>query len=136
MNEIEALLDLLPRLEDPERSFAPIIHEPGVSGRTDSRDDLDSPWVEWPGILDELAGAIRASDLIQDFDWMSWDAEGRRYYEDPALLKAANLDTVRKLLTLHLSINQAVTGHLAGVCSSGHMQAVLRRLRELVQADA
>lgn len=135
MNEIEALLDLLPRLEDPERSFAPIIHEPGVSGRTDSRDELDAPWVEWPKILDELAAAIRASGLIQDFDWMSWDAEGRRYYEDPALLKTADLDTVQQLFTLHLGINQAVTGHLAGVCSNGHIQAVLRRLRELVRAD-
>ncbi len=135
MNDIEALLDLLPRLEDPERSFAPIIHEPGVSGRTDSREELDAPWLEWPEILDELAEAIRASGLIQDFDWMSWDAEGRRYYDDPALLKTADLDIVRHLLTLHLSINQAVPGHLAGVCGSGHLQAVLRRLGELVRAD-
>ena len=133
MNEIEALLDLLPRLEDPERSFAPIIHEPGISGKTDSRDELDAPWVEWPKILDELAGAIRASGLIQEFDWMSWDAEARRYYEDPALLNTADLDILGKLLTLHVSIDQAVTGHLAGVCSSGHLQAVLRRLRELVR---
>lgn len=136
MNEIQALLDLLPRLEDPERSFAPIIHEPGDAGRTDSREEQDAPWVEWPGILDELAAAIRTSGLITDFDWMSWDAEGLRYYEDAALLKAADLDTVRKLLTLHLSIDQAVTGHLAGVCSSGHMQAVLRRLRKLSRAGA
>ncbi len=136
MSEIEALLELLPRLEDPESSFAPIIHEPGVSARTDSSDDLDSPWVGWPEILDELADAIRASGLIQDFDWMSWDAEGNRYYQDPALLQASDLDIVRKLLTLHLSIDQAVTGHLAGVCRSGHMQAVLRRLGELVPTDA
>ncbi len=136
MNEIEALLDLLPRLEDPERSFAPIILEPGVSDRTDSRNDLDSPWVEWPKILDELSSAIGASGLIQEFDWMSWDAEARRYYEDPALLNAADLDIVEKLLTLHVSIDQAVIGHLAGVCSSGHMQALLRRLRELVRTDA
>ena len=133
MNEIEALLDLLPQLEDPERSFAPIIHEPGISGKTDSRDELDAPWVEWPKILDELAGAIRASGLIEEFDWMSWDAEARRYYEDPALLNTADLDIVGKLLTLHVSIDQAVPGHLAGVCSSGHMQAVLQRLRELVR---
>ena len=135
MNDIEALLDLLPRLEDPERSFAPIIHEPGGSTRTDSPDGLDDPWVEWPTILSELATAIRASGLIQDFDWMGWDAEGRRYYEEPTLLKAADLDIVEKLLTLHLGINQAVPGHLAGVCRNGHMQAVLRRLRELVRAE-
>jgi Family of unknown function (DUF6508) len=117
-------------------SFAPIIHEPGGSATTDSGNDLDSPWVEWPEILDELATAIRASGLIQDFDWMSWDAEGRRYYDDPALLQAADLDIVRKLLTLHFSIDQAVTGHMAGVCRSGHMQAVLRRLGELVPRGA
>lgn len=132
MNDIEALLDLLPRLEDPERSFAPIIHEPGVSDRTDSRHELDDPWVEWPTIVSELAAAIPASGLVQDFDWMSWDAEGRRYYEDPTLLRTADLDIVEKLLTLHVGINQAVPGHLAGVCSNGHMQAVLRRLQELV----
>ena len=107
----------------------------GRAGGTDSSDELDAPWVEWPEILDELAAAIRASGLIQDFDWMSWDAEGRRYYEDPALLKTADLDIVKKLLTLHLSIDQAVTGHLAGVCSSGHLPAVLRRLEDLVRAD-
>ena len=133
MNEIEALLDLLPRLEDPERSFAPIIHEPGT---TDPSGDLDSPWVEWPGILRELTSAIQASGLMQDFDWMSWDGEAGRHYQDPSLLSTAELDSVGKLLTLHINIERAVPGHLAGVCSSGHLQAVLRRLRELVPKDA
>ncbi|GMR11976.1 MAG: hypothetical protein BMS9Abin29_0162 [Gemmatimonadota bacterium] len=102
----------------------------------DSSNDLDSPWVEWPQVLDELASAIRGSGLIQDFDWMSWDAEGRRYYEDPTLLNSADLDIIGKLLTLHFSLHQAVTSHLAGVCSTGHMQAILRRLAELVPSDA
>ena len=136
MNEVEALLDLLPRLEDPERSFAPIIHAPGESGATGPGDDPEAPWIEWPEIVGALAGAIRASGLMQEFDWMSWDAEARPYYEDPSLLNTVDLDIVQKLLTLHLNIEQAVAGHLAGVCRSGHMQAVLRRLGELVRADA
>ncbi|MEE8147428.1 MAG: DUF6508 domain-containing protein [Longimicrobiales bacterium] len=136
MARTDALLALLPRLEDPERSFTPRIREPGESGDADPGSDPSAPWVEWPEILDELTDAIHAAGLIQDFDWMTWDEEARRYYHDPELLLTADLDIVEKLLTLHVSIDRAVAGHLAGVCTSGHMQAVLRRLREILRADA
>jgi hypothetical protein len=41
--------------------------------------------------------------------------------------------TLRKLLTTHVRADRFVEGHLAGVLESGHMLAILRRLKDIRQ---
>ena len=56
--------------------------------------------------------------------------------DDPAALAAADFDTVRRLLTLHVRADRFNAGHLGAVARSGHLAAVLRRLRALRDAGA
>ena len=46
-------------------------------------------------------------------------------------LETADLTTLRKLLTTHVRADRFSEGHLAGVLQSGHIVAVLRRLRKI-----
>ena len=41
------------------------------------------------------------SDLLYEFAWPKWQKEAEMYFHNPILLEIANLEIIRKLLTLH-----------------------------------
>ena len=69
--------------------------------------------------------------MIIPFDWRSWSEEAERYQMDPEALQAADLLTLRKLLTAHVRAERFAEGHLASVFESGHIAAILRRLKQI-----
>jgi len=68
--------------------------------------------------------------LVLSFDWGAWSHEARRYMNDHLLVASADLETCVKLLTAHLRAERFCDGHLEGVLRSGHITAVLRRLKD------
>ena len=83
----------------------------------------------------EFERTLYRAGFVVRFDWSGWEPEARRYYRDPSLLAAADCATVRRLLTFHVRKNVVCEGHLAGMLREGHIQAVLRRLVDLLDAD-
>jgi len=82
----------------------------------------------------EVDGFIRTlneQNVLVPFDWPSWQEEAQRYRSDPEALAGANLLTLRRLLTTHVRADRFVEGHLASVLESGHITAILCRLREI-----
>lgn len=69
--------------------------------------------------------------IIIVFDWTSWGDEVKRYQAEPEALARANLLTLRKLLTAHIRADRFVEGRLASVLESGHIAAILRRLKQI-----
>jgi len=61
---------------------------------------------------------------------MNWE-EGRAYEADPARLAAADVATLRRLITLHVRADRFVEGHLAAVAADGTLLTLLRRVRDL-----
>jgi len=45
--------------------------------------------------------------------------------------READLQTVRRLLTTRVRKERFCEGHLAGLCESGHIVSVLKRLKQL-----
>ena len=99
-------------------------------------------WVEAEGSLPffrystESAGFVEAlysAGVVFDFDWpnLRWQAEAERLVSDPEALAAADLSTLRKLLTTHVRKERFCEGHLASVLESGHIASVLRRIAKL-----
>jgi len=78
-----------------------------------------------------FGSALHESGLLIRFDWPSWQEEAARLYDDPSLISQANLETIRRLLTTHIRKDRFCQGHLACACESGHIVAVLKRLKEL-----
>ncbi len=106
----------------------------------EKQDDPFGQWVEQEGQflyfsfspeVDEFISTLYKQNMIIPFDWTSWGEEAERYRTDPAALEAADLLTLRKLLTAHVRADRFVEGHLASVFESGHMTAILRRLKQI-----
>lgn len=81
--------------------------------------------------LDQFDKAVYDGGFISSFDWPDWQSEAERYFADPEILHAADLQVIRKLITVHVRKERFCEGHLPAMVSCGHMAAILRRLKEL-----
>lgn len=81
--------------------------------------------------VNEFMGTLYKENIVFSFDWPGWQKEGVKYFNDPELLKSADILTLRKLLTLHLRKERFCSGHFAEMISSGHILNILKRLYEL-----
>lgn len=120
---VEAVLGLLPQLEAAER---PLSRPPPTEGgaiRIEANVEQR--------ILHELRRALYDANLIQSFDWSAWQEVAEGYFETPERLATADLGVIVRLLTLHARKDRFCDGHLGSMCDCGHLQAILRRLRDL-----
>ena len=126
---LDELIALIPDLEDHEGSYG----EHDICAQAGHV--RMGPFIYAP-VLDRILSAIHGSGLTVVFDWPSWQEEAERICAEPGALENADLDTVRRLITLHLRKERFCEGHLAAVCESGLMLRTLRRLMELRDSGA
>ena len=120
LQEIDALLRYLPIFEKQDYQFGQWLEPEG-----------QFPYFSFSPEVDEFIGALRKQGIIIRFDWTSWRKEAERYQTDPKALETADLLTLRKLLTVHVRAERFTEGHLANVFGSGHIIAILRRLKQI-----
>jgi hypothetical protein len=120
LQQINAILKYLPIFEKQDDQFGQWVEQEG-----------QFPYFSFSPEVDEFISMLYKQNMIIAFDWTSWSEEAERYQTDPAALEAADLLTLRKLLTAHVRADRFVEGHLASVFESGHMIAVLRRLKQI-----
>jgi Family of unknown function (DUF6508) len=89
---------------------------------------------EYHPVVHEFLRACYDHGLIQPFNWPAWVREGRRYMNDPRLVASARLATCIKLITASIRYERFCDGHLGEVIKSGHIAAILRRLKQLTDA--
>jgi hypothetical protein len=115
------LLEFIPALEDP--SFCPGGILPlDETGQTDE---------DFQRIVSRLMDACYKNGFVVRFDWEKWEAEGKNYVHHPELLKEADFNALRRLLTWHIRQNRFARNHFAAMTASGHVLAILLRLREV-----
>lgn len=91
------------------------------------------------GATDPVAnflGTLYDHGWIESFDWSAWQDAAARYAASPELVASADADTIRKLLTSHVRKDRECQGHLAAQFESGHILALLRRLKAIAAARA
>jgi len=118
--DIDALLRFLPILE--ANGF--------VFGQWDSQEGT-FPHFNFSAEADRFHHCLYDNNWIVSFDWPGWQAEAERLCASPEMLERADLETIRKLLTLHVRKERFCEGHLLGMFESGHLTNVLRRLRAI-----
>jgi hypothetical protein len=90
------------------------------------------PYFEPSDFLLRFRAACSAGGWVRsDFDWGAWQDEAIKYVQDPDLLAQADVDTIERLLTLHIRRDRFNDGHLAWAVESGHIIAILRRLQDI-----
>jgi hypothetical protein len=119
--EIDVLLTFLPVFSDPD-------FEPASIGEGFTAWGGGSQWsVE----LRMFHRAVFDNGFVYPFDWGSWQERAEELIDNPSLLAEADLQTLRMLLTTHIRKERFCEGHLPMMIRTGHMTALLERLREL-----
>ena|SRR5438105_2001504 len=105
-------------------------------GDTNADGSITVPYFEASDFLLSFVAACSAGRWVRpDFDWGAWQDEAIKYVQDPDLLSQADLDTLERLLTLHIRRDRFYDGHLAWAIESGHITAILRRLQDIRRTD-
>jgi ADP-ribosyl-[dinitrogen reductase] hydrolase len=125
--QIRALIKFLPILEsiNPE-DLAWVVKPPAPA-----KDRLVIGQLEYHPAVHEFMRACYDNGFVQPFDWPAWAKEGGRYINDSELVGTARLNTCIKLITASLRYERFCDGHLGEVIKSGHIAAILRRLKRL-----
>ena len=96
---------------------------------------IDSKYLLYPynysKEIHDFEKVLYDENIVLVFDWGEWQPEAEKIYNNPDLLENADLETLRKLLTLHIRKERFYSGHLANMIKSGHILNILRRLKEI-----
>lgn len=114
--QIDEVLEFLPAFESPGYKFG---------------EWADAGYFSYSPEVDDWIRALYEQNFFLTFDWTRWKEEAQRYRSEPGALETADLLTLRKLLTTHVRADRFVEGHLASVLESGHVTAILRRLKQI-----
>lgn len=120
-DDLRALLDFLPRFEAPGFRAGEMKSEPGTLPFS-----VLNPQIE--RFIDEL----HARGFVYAFDWTDWAPSAREYFERPALLEDATLDTIRRLFFVIVRQERYCEGTILDVFETGFVLAALRRMAKLI----
>ncbi|MBR6011884.1 MAG: hypothetical protein IK060_06065 [Methanomicrobium sp.] len=63
--------------------------------------------------------------------WQDWTGIAETHLGHRELLKEADVETIRKILTVHVRIDRLFPGDIADIISKGYMFAIFKRIEEL-----
>jgi len=111
--------------------FLPIFEKQSFSAGEVVANKGEFPYVNYSPEVREFIRTLDEYGLIRPFDWGSWQNEATRYFNDPSQLDSADLETLSKLLTLHIRKERFCEGHLKHMFGSGHIVEILKRLQTI-----
>lgn len=117
--------------------YLPVLETAGAAGRwkggeKDEKGVIQMPWFDYSGEVISFIRACYENDWVDSsFNSVEWQDNARRYAETTDLVAGATLETVRRLLTVHLRKDRFVEGHLAWAIENGHLAAILRRFQHI-----
>jgi len=89
--------------------------------------------VEYHPMVQSLIEALHESNLIQPFDWPSWQKKAEEYYRGSKSIESVEFETCIKLLTTHVRKDRFCSGHFGAMVKAGHIQRILKRLATLCE---
>ena len=89
------------------------------------------PYARLASEVDGLIQALYDNGWVEPFDWSEFQDEAIGYFENPSRLETAGLETIRKVLTLHVRKDRFCDGHFLEMLEARQIQAILRRLETL-----
>ena len=122
---IDKLLKFLPIFEQKEYEFAKAEGGKSEDGTT------TLPYYVYSTEVLEFEKAMYDENFLYSFDWTKWQKQAEQLCADPEAVKSADLLTIRKLLTTHIRKERFCEGHLLLVLESGHINNILKRLKEI-----
>jgi hypothetical protein len=116
---------------DSVLAFLPVFERPGFSAGEIVSEKGKCPYVDYSPDVHAFIRTLYDCGWIRLFDWGSWQNEAIRYFGDSSQLDSADLNTLSKLLTLHVRKERFCEGNLFAMIENGYIVAILKRLRTI-----
>lgn len=116
-------------------SFLPVFLSEGFSAGNVVEEEGHFPYFKYIDEVRQFTDTLYQNGWIIEFNWPEFQDEAIQYYQHPDLLDSADIETLRKLLTLNVRKDRFCEGHLADMIENGHIAAILKRLRDISNGD-
>ncbi len=120
IQSLDRVLAFLPLFEDQDSKFYDVATDFSSS----------EPYI-YTNEVNKFIKILYSQEFVIPFDWSAWQDEAAKFVEQPKLLESAELTTLQKLLTIHVRKERFCSGHLAAMIDSGHILAILKRLKQI-----
>ena len=132
LQETEGLLPIKAKQIDALLPFLDRFEEVGFSAGSWKMPEGQFPWFDFNEVVMEFNQALYDNGWVTPaFDWTEWQESAKKFVDSPKKIEKADATTIQKLLTTHSRADRFCEGHLASMFESGHIVALLRRLREI-----
>lgn len=122
---VDPLVGFLPTFADP--TFAPGVERGGLD---DGSGVIAWPWFDYAPEVHAFEQLLYRDGWIVAFDWSEWQDEGRALVEGDGI-ESADLDDLRRLLTVIFRKERFNDGTVAVAFRDGTMMRILRRAAQL-----
>ncbi len=69
--------------------------------------------------------------VLENFNWEAWGDQAMEYMDNRQKLKTADLNTLYKVITVHMLTDRVVEGHYDSILENGFLADVFLRMKEL-----
>ncbi|OWY23965.1 hypothetical protein C7N43_36090 [Sphingobacteriales bacterium UPWRP_1] len=128
VNDWQALFNLLPILEQPQKFSETITVKPNANGV------YIMPYIKNAGIVHDFLKVVAELQLAPVFDWTSW-SEAATLLNPSLTPDFDHLDTVTlcKLFTVIIRKDRFLEGFLSENFENGNVRAIIRSLQKQIQ---
>lgn len=121
--DIEAILRFIPIFETHGYTF----------GSWDLQEGC-MPYAELNDEPSKFISALEKHGWVVRFDWPAWLEESGFDIHSKEVLKEANLETIRKVITAHVRGDRFCEGHLLTMLEDGYFTALLKRIEQITDS--
>ena len=79
--------------------------------------------------IHQFIDALYESGFIQPMGWKGWEKAIQKYINFPNLIATADMETLIKILTVHIRKENYKKGHIADMIECGQFEKILTRLK-------
>ncbi|WOF15897.1 hypothetical protein F1737_03895 [Methanoplanus sp. FWC-SCC4] len=116
----DAIIKYLPVLED-------------MSIYDNNRDEIEKN-----GSCDEILDLVKClyyNNWLINSRWQEWTSEAELYFGKPELLNDAGIESLRRILTVHVRIDRLFPGEIADLIKRGYLLCIIRRISSLKDSN-
>jgi hypothetical protein len=81
--------------------------------------------------IDTFVRLLYKNNWLINTRWQGWVDEATAFFEQPSLLTLADIQSLRRVLTVHVRIDRMMPGEIADLIHRGYMLAILNRISEI-----
>ncbi|MDD3978074.1 MAG: DUF6508 domain-containing protein [Methanomicrobium sp.] len=83
----------------------------------------------------ELTKVLYFNNWLINARWQGWTGEAETYFGHPELIASADIETIRKILTVHVRIDRLFPGDIADLINRGYLTTIIERINNIYKEN-